>query len=136
MKISHSETGSSNYSSSSGSYNSSFGEIPLDSHPLVDKWITYFTGNGREVMRTYLSRSSRYLPMMKHVLRENGLPENLVYVALIESGFSPRAHSRANAVGYWQFIASTGRRFGLEINGYVDERRDPVLSTQGGCGIF
>ena len=135
VPISHYESGSSSYARS-GSYHSSFGEVPLDEHPLVDKWISYFTGKGRGVMETYLSRSSRYLPMMKNVLRENGLPENLVYVALIESGFSPKAHSRANAVGYWQFIAGTARRFGLEINGFVDERRDPVLSTRAAVEYF
>src|SRR5262249_50776712 len=84
----------------------------------------------------YLERSARYLPMMKNVLRENGLPEDLVYVAMIESGFSPRAHSRANAVGYWQFIRSTGKRFGLHVDTFIDERRDPVLSTRAAAEYF
>lgn len=133
--ISHFESDSSFYSPQED-YQSSFGEIPLDSHPMVEKWISYFTGNGRDLMRTYLERSSRYLPMMKNVIRESGLPENLVYVALIESGFSPRAHSRANAVGYWQFIAGTGRRYGLRIDKFIDERRDPVLSTRAAVEYF
>ena len=95
-----------------------------------------FTGPGRDVMKTYLERSSRYLPMMRHVIRENNLPENLVYVALIESGFSPIAYSRAGAVGYWQFMASTARHYGLKINSFVDERRDPVLSTRAAVEYF
>ncbi len=117
-------------------YSPSYGQIPLDYNPHVQKWINYFQGRGRHYMETYLSRSSRYLPMMKNVLRENGLPEELVYIALIESGFSPRAHSHANAVGYWQFIRSTGKRFGLQIDTFVDERRDPVLSTRAAAEYF
>ena len=74
--------------------------------------------------------------MMKQVLREYELPEDLVYVAMIESGFNSRAHSTASAVGYWQFIAGTGRRYGLKINSYVDERRDPVLSTRAAAAYF
>lgn len=117
-------------------YKSSYGEVALDQNTMVDKWVAYFQGRGRKYMENYLSRSSRYLPMMKNVLRENGLPEELVYVALIESGFSPRAHSHANAVGYWQFIRSTGKRFGLHVDTFTDERRDPVLSTRAAAEYF
>ena len=117
-------------------YKSAYGEIALDQNEHVDKWINYFQGRGRPYMEMYLSRSTRYLPMMKNVLRENGLPEELVYIALIESGFSPKAHSRANAVGYWQFIRSTGKRFGLQVDTFTDERRDPVLSTRAAAEYF
>ena len=117
-------------------YKSSFGEIALDDNEHVQKWVRYFQGKGRPYMQQYLSRSTRYLPMMKNVLRENGLPEELVYISLIESGFSPRAHSRSNAVGYWQFIKSTGRRFGLHVDPFIDERRDPVLSTRAAAEYF
>lgn len=117
-------------------YKSAYGEIALDRNEHVDKWINYFQGRGRSYMETYLQRSGRYLPMMKNVLRENGLPEELVYIALIESGFSPRAHSKANAVGYWQFIRGTGKRFGLQIDTFTDERRDPVLSTRAAAEYF
>ena len=113
-----------------------YGEISLEDHPDVDKWMAYFTGRGRGHMKTYLERSSRYLPLMKGVLREKGLPENLVYVALIESGFSPTALSHANAVGYWQFILGTGKRYGLRVDGFVDERKDPVLSTRAAAEYF
>ena len=117
-------------------YQSVMGEVALDENENVDRWISYFKGRGRSYMEQYLSRSTRYLPMMKNVLRENGLPEDLVYIALIESGFSPKAHSRANAVGYWQFIRSTGKRFGLKVDPFTDERRDPVLSTRAAADYF
>ena len=117
-------------------YISPYGDVPRDDHPEVDKWINYFQAKGREHMEKYLSRSSHYIPMMKQVLREYQLPEDLVYIAMIESGFNPRAHSNANAVGYWQFIAGTARRYGLSINGFVDERRDPVLSTRAAAEYF
>ena len=117
-------------------YISSYGEIQMDDNEKVDKWVNYFQTSGRERMEVYLSRSSRYMSMMKSVLREYRLPEDLVYVAMIESGFSPRAHSFANAVGYWQFIEGTGKRYGLKINSYVDERRDPVLSTRAAAEYF
>ncbi len=117
-------------------YQSQFGEVALDYNPHVEKWIRYFQGRGRKYMDVYLTRSTRYLPMMKNVLRENGLPEELVYIALIESGFSPRAHSRANAVGYWQFIRATGKRYGLQVDAFIDERRDPVLATRAAAQYF
>ncbi len=117
-------------------YKSSLGDVPLTDNKMSRMWVKYFLGRGRRHMDRYLARSSRYIPMMKNVLREEGLPEDLVYVALIESGFSPKAHSRANAVGYWQFIRSTGKSFGLRIDGYIDERRDPVLSTRAAAAYF
>ena len=136
-KISHKELSSSIfYQKLEKTYKSPYGEIPMDSHPDVDKWINYFTGKGSEYMQAYLERSSRYIPLMKSVLQENNLPLDLVYVALIESGFSPKALSRANAVGYWQFIYGTGKRYGLRIDGYVDERKDPVLSTRAAANYF
>jgi len=117
-------------------YVSAYGEVQMDSNEMVDKWIRYFQMGGRDRMEIYLSRSTRYIPMMKNVLREYQLPEDLVYVAMIESGFSHRAHSHANAVGYWQFIEGTGKRYGLKIGTYVDERRDPVLSTRAAAEYF
>lgn len=77
-----------------------------------------------------LARSGRYLPMMRRIFQEHGLPQDLVYVALIESGFNPYARSPKEAVGIWQFIEETGRRYGLKINGEVDERQDPEKSTR------
>lgn len=135
--ISHFELPSAvSYKKMDQKYKSSYNEIPLDDHPHVDKWISYFTGRGRKLMKNYLERSARYIPIMKSVIRESGLPENLIYVALIESGFSPKAHSRSNAVGYWQFIHGTGKQYGLRIDGFVDERRDPILSTRAAAEYF
>lgn len=103
--------------------------IPIELRPEVDVWIRYFTGRGRDRMKLYLERSHRYQNLMRSALKKENLPQNLIYMAMIESGFSPVARSRANAVGYWQFISATGRRYGLKINSLIDERRDPILST-------
>lgn len=111
-------------------------QIPTEINPLVEKWIAYFQGRGRPHMERYLSRSTRYSKLMKKILRQNGLPEDLIYIALIESGFSSKATSRAAAVGYWQFIRGTGKRYGLEISSLVDERRDPVAATQAAAEYF
>lgn len=110
--------------------------IPTEVNPLVEKWIAYFQGRGRPHMEKYLARSTRYEKLMKKVLRDNGLPEDLFYVALIESGFSSQATSHAAAVGFWQFIRGTGKRYGLEITPFVDERRDPVFATQAAAEYF
>lgn len=110
--------------------------IPTEMNPLVEQWVRYFQGRGRPHMERYLARSTRYSTLMKRILRQNGLPEDLIYIALIESGFSSRATSRAAAVGYWQFIKGTGKRYNLEINALVDERRDPVLATQAAAEYF
>lgn len=113
-----------------------FDDIPEDVQIYVQKWLNYFQGRGRDHMERYLTRSTRYERLMKRILRENGIPEDIIYIALIESGFSPRAISRSRAVGYWQFIRGTGKRYGLAINTFVDERRDPVLATQAAADYF
>jgi len=95
----------------------------------VKYWIDFLQGRNREKTRLWLERSGRYAPMIRERLRARGMPEDLIYLALIESGFSPRAYSRAHAAGIWQFIAETGRRYGLEVSSYVDERRDPLRAT-------
>lgn len=110
--------------------------IPTEINPLVEQWIGYFQGRGRRHMERYLARSTRYEKLMKKVLKDNGLPEDLFYIALIESGFNTQARSHAAAVGYWQFIRGTGKRYGLEINTMVDERKDPVLATQAAAEYF
>lgn len=102
---------------------------PIDLNPIVEKRVNFFAQAIRERFSLYLERSGRYLSLMKEILRERDMPEDLVYLALIESGFSPYAFSRARASGPWQFIKPTARRYGLEINWWVDERRDPVKST-------
>lgn len=105
-------------------------DIPITMNEAVERWLDYFQTDGRENFAIYLSRAGRYEPMMRAIFRDAGLPEDLVYVSLIESGFSPRAYSRARAVGLWQFISSTGRLYGLQGSYWVDERRDPILATK------
>ncbi len=104
-------------------------DIPLTLNGKVDYFVRYFQTVGRSAFSRWLSRSERYIPMMKEVLRKEGLPADLVYVAMIESGFTPHAVSWANAVGPWQFISGTGKRYALRIDPWIDERRDPLKST-------
>jgi len=113
-----------------------YGNVNLDQNEKVDQWLKYFTGRGRRHMHIYLERSARYIPMMKATFRERGMPEELTYIAMIESGFSSSAFSHASAVGYWQFIRETGKRYNLRIDNYVDERRDPILSTQSAANYM
>jgi len=104
-------------------------DIPLALNSKVEYFLYYFQTSGRPSFSRWLSRSSRYLPMMKEILKREGMPEDLVYVAMIESGFQMHARSWANAVGPWQFISDTGRRYSLRIDQWVDERKDPVKAT-------
>ena len=104
--------------------------------PLVKKWETYFLGRGRRHMDRYLDRLPRYEALMKGILKEEGVPQELIYIALIESGFNSVARSHARAVGYWQFIRGTGKAYGLKQNWLVDERRDPIMSTRAAAGYF
>jgi membrane-bound lytic murein transglycosylase D len=90
----------------------------------------YFLGPARERFTIWLGRLPRYEGMIRERFRALSIPEDLVYLALIESGYSNTAVSRANAVGMWQFISATGRRYGLTIDQWVDERRDPFKATE------
>jgi peptidoglycan lytic transglycosylase D len=104
-------------------------DIPLTFNSKVEYFVNYFQTVGRTAFGRWLSRSERYIPMMKEVLQKEGLPEDLVYLAMIESGFTPHAYSVASAVGPWQFMSGTGKRYSLRIDGWIDERRDPMKST-------
>jgi membrane-bound lytic murein transglycosylase D len=95
----------------------------------VDRFIGIFSEKQPDRMALYLKRSGRYEGMIRAKLRERGMPEDLLYLSMIESGFNPTARSKAQAVGLWQFIEETGERYGLRVDGYVDERRDPEKST-------
>jgi membrane-bound lytic murein transglycosylase D len=95
----------------------------------VDYWVDRFQTDKRSDFETFLRRKGRYEDMIRARLRAWNMPEDLIYLAMIESGFNPDIRSPAGAVGIWQFIAETGRRYGLRIDSYVDERRDPVKST-------
>jgi len=104
-------------------------DIPVTYNTKVKWWINYYQTAGRHYFKTWLERSHAYLPQMQRVLSERGMPQDLAYVAMIESGFSPQATSTAEAVGYWQFIAPTANRYGLKTTWWLDERRDFTKST-------
>ncbi|MEK7329473.1 MAG: lytic transglycosylase domain-containing protein, partial [Candidatus Eisenbacteria bacterium] len=95
----------------------------------VYRYIEYFTGAGRSVFERWLIRSGRYMNLFRDVLKKEGLPPDLVHLVFVESGFNLHARSVAAAVGPWQFLRSTGRLFGLTVNQWVDERKDPEKST-------
>ena len=105
-------------------------DIPIDINPMVEKWMRYFTGRGRKWFSLYLARESIYHPMMLTALEDAGLPRDLVYVSMIESGYSNTARSFASAVGLWQFMAPTARAYGLRVDYWADERVDPEASTR------
>ena len=105
-------------------------DFPVTVNRQVQYYLDFFSKKHRKSFAVWLSRSGRYLPMIHEHLRAAGLPEDLAYLAMIESGYNERAYSRARAVGVWQFIKPTGRHYGLAVNSYVDERRDPIKSTQ------
>lgn len=105
-------------------------DFPVVENDKVRYFIDYYTGRGRKVFRRWLERSARYLPLMRQIFAEEGLPRDLAYLAMVESGFNTRAYSWAHAVGPWQFISSTGRMYDLEQNWWLDERRDFVRATR------
>ena len=102
---------------------------PVMLNAQVQFHLDRFTGSSREVVTLWVHRSSRYLAMIREVLRTRGLPEDLAFTAMIESGFKPDAVSRVGAKGMWQFMAGTARRYGLRVDRWVDERLDPEKST-------
>lgn len=104
-------------------------EFPIIFNSSVEKWLEYYVVKERNYFVRKLRESGKYCEMMKKIFKENGLPEDLVYLALVESGFNPYAYSKAHAVGIWQFIKSTGKLFGLNQNHWIDERRDVEKST-------
>jgi membrane-bound lytic murein transglycosylase D len=109
---------------------------PVVVNPRVQYFLDLFTGKRREVVNLWVSRSGRYLSMIREVLRARGLPEDLAYTAMIESGFKPDAVSRVGAKGMWQFMPATARRYGLRVDSWVDERYDPEKSTVAAAGYL
>ncbi|MBW3571423.1 MAG: transglycosylase SLT domain-containing protein [Gemmatimonadetes bacterium] len=104
-------------------------DIPVVRNAPVERFIGIFTERQQDRMALYLKRSGRYEGMIRAKLRERGMPEDLLYLSMIESGFNPTARSHAQAVGLWQFIEETGQRYGLRVDAYVDERKHPEKST-------
>ncbi len=123
-------------STTPGGANAAGGEVTYDidvetygTHARVQYYLDFFQGPARERMNVWLQRMPRYEPMIRAKLRENSVPEDMVYLALIESGYSNTAVSRARATGMWQFMKGTAKLYGLRIDSWVDERRDPVRAT-------
>lgn len=108
-------------------------DLPVVMNDRVKKSIIYFQTVAREAFAKYLQRSKRYSGMFSEILSEYGLPQDLVYLSLVESGYNPHAYSWARAMGLWQFISSTGRLYGLDRSWWVDERKDPVKATHAAC---
>ena len=106
-------------------------DVPIVFNDQVKTFVQYFQSRKWGVITRAFERASRYLPMMRRIFREHGLPDGLLNLAFIESAVNPRATSRAKAAGIWQFIPSTGRRFGMQTSWWLDERRDPEKATRG-----
>ena len=105
-------------------------DIPVVYNDAVKGWIKYFSGpRGKEHFRRYAERAGKYGPVLSKILNDQGMPRDLIYLSMAESGFQNRARSWAKAVGPWQFMPYTGKKFGLEVGFYLDERRDPLKAT-------
>ncbi len=100
-------------------------DIPIEINQKVLGWIDYYSNKHKDSFTPGLVRSGRYLPMFRQIFEEAGLPQDLVYMAHVESAYKTNAYSRAHAKGVFQFIAATGRRYGLRVDWWVDERSDP-----------
>jgi len=105
-------------------------QVPLIQNQHVNRHLMYYTLRRPDVMERWLERSEYYFPMMREIFEDEGVPQELIHLSMIESGLVPTARSWASAVGLWQFIRATGAVYGLEVNWWVDERRDPVKSTR------
>ncbi len=106
------------------------GDFKLEVNRYVEQFIEYFSGAGRRTMERWLSRSGKYFPMMADIFKEEGVPQQLIFLSMMESGLNPNSRSWAKAVGLWQFVPGTARLYDLRINFYLDERRDPEASTR------
>ena len=107
--------------------------IHLPYNDIVRKHIVAYTTTHKSITRRMLTYGKYYFPMIEQELDKNGLPLELKIVPVIESALTPTAVSRRGAVGLWQFMLQTGRQYGLEVNSMVDNRRDPILSTEAAC---
>ncbi len=105
-------------------------QVPMVINEPVKQFLSFFMGRGQKFVPTWFYRSGYYFPMMKKVFAEEGLPQELIYLSLIESGLNPCARSIASAVGLWQFIRSTGSQYGLKGDFWTDDRRNPEKATR------
>lgn len=105
-------------------------DIPVVYNKEVEKWVKYFTGRGREWFEKYSKNSVALSAQFSKILEEEGMPKDLIFLSMAESGFQNTIRSKANAVGAWQFMSFTGKRFGLVVDDFYDERRDPHKSAR------
>ena len=103
--------------------------LPVEMNQQVERWMERYLSDQRPAFEQYLAREGLYSGMIREALRRKGMPEELVYLAAIESGFFPRATSAVAASGLWQFMGPTARAYGLRIDSWVDERQDPIKAT-------
>lgn len=104
-------------------------ELDIKETDLLKDYFRYYTKEKHHVFQDWLKRAEQYLPYIRKVFTQRGLPQDLIFLPFAESGFNPLAYSHAGAAGMWQFMPATGRMFGLESNWWIDERRDPYMST-------
>jgi membrane-bound lytic murein transglycosylase D len=104
-------------------------DLPITYNKRVSYWINHYQSKGKNWFSHWLERANRFMPFIQKDLKSNGLPQDLAYMVMIESGFEPNSVSHADAVGPWQFIQPTGERYGLKANWWLDERRDLRKST-------
>lgn len=107
--------------------------MPLVYNDKIQAFINYFTIRDREYTKMVMRRRHLYFPIFERYLKQYGLPDELKYLSIIESGLNPRATSRVRAVGLWQFMSATGKYFGLHNDWYVDDRMDPEKATDAAC---
>ncbi len=112
------------------------GHMPLVMNSRVERAIKFFETEGRQAFERWLSRYPIYEPIIKGILSKHELPEELIYHAMVESGLNNRAYSKAQAVGIWQFIGSTAKLYGLNRTWWIDERRDPIKSTNAAASYL
>lgn len=105
-------------------------QVPMVSHPAVDAMVRFYTGRAKERFELGLARYGKYAPTVSRILKEEGVPPEIAWLALVESNYNPQAYSRARARGLWQFISATGRRYGLKQDFWVDERADFEKATR------
>lgn len=105
-------------------------QLVIPDHQAINEWVAYYAEENPKSFHACLDRSLPYVKQAREIFRQQVLPPDLVYVALVESGFSPTAKSPADAVGMWQFISATGKRFGLRQDRWIDERRHPFKSAR------
>jgi membrane-bound lytic murein transglycosylase D len=108
-------------------------EIPLTFNPFVRNFVDYFTIRNRKYTRMMISRENLYFPLFEKYLKKHNMPDELKYLAIVESGLKPTAVSHAGAAGLWQFMKPTGKDYGLTQTSYLDERLDPEKSTEAAC---